>query len=286
MAIEMEYIPTLFEVLRLTEVQYLHDGIGHFPSFPREVLHGFSWGKMENMAYAWEQDAHAVTARINAFFEKLDMHLNHRALTSEAYSENDILDADEESIALLENRGDRGIFTSAHAIFTQLPHHQIVIKPGDCFVTLCCGISENGQHTIGMIHSGRKEINRRFPSYALSHFLEKYHLQPSSVRLGIVPGLGRDNHTVGVDYYSTLDASVWEPHTLPCEDTEDKVRLDGLGCLIDMYTRLIHPSAITAYDIDTHEAASRGEAFSHRYASSTGTPNGRNIVAIQLAQAA
>lgn len=104
-----------------------------------------------------------------------------------------------------------------------------------------------------------------------------------------MPGIGKDNYFVKqINLEKDVpDYPRWGD-TLENKivDGENRTYLDLLGRTMDLLVQLAHvaPEHIEAYDVDTYEAAQRGEAYSHRYAIYTHQPekNGRMIIAAEL----
>lgn len=271
--------PSNYERQGLSEIQYKLPGIAHFPLLSNaSVQHGFSWGSQINMAYKWDVDPESVTERIEIFLATLGMQPNTNALVIEAYADREIFDATPESIPMLENRGTRGTFTAAHAVFTDMAGIPVTVKPGDCLATICYGVNYKGP-VVGIIHAGRREINAGLPYDALTHFLERYKVEQDSVLLGITPGLGKINHTLTRDQLSTLDTAFWQRYL---DENGDTINVNSLGLLLEQFRKLVKPEAIQAYDVDTYAEALKGKTFSHRYSSITGQQNGRYLAAIQI----
>jgi copper oxidase (laccase) domain-containing protein len=271
---------------RLKDVQYLAPGIGILPSFAElPVRHGFTWGaSSDNMAYKQHLgDPSIITQRNERAFQTLGMSPVREAVVMEdlvmVYC--DITPAYLKSKQITE----RGIFTSAHAVFTTLPEVPLVVKPGDCTVSLIYGVSQDQEPVIGMIHSGRNELGSEIPTKAINHLQETYGCDPTNVKVGILPSLGVENHLIRAEDTEKVigETTIWDNYmnTSPNGD----IYLDGPKLLVSQLKKSGIPGRnIELYDIDTYDAAKQGQSFSHRYATDTQTSDrmGRFLIAIEL----
>ncbi len=268
-----------------TEIIYQQPNIGCFSSF-KDIKHGFSWGKpLENMAYKWEKgDLEVVTKRVESFLQRLEMSPVRKSFTMEGCADSMTLDITDEVLDQSQPNS-HGIFTGAHNVFTTLEGVPIIIKPGDCTASLIRGLTRDYKPIVGIIHSGRHELEICVPQFAIRHLIERYECLPSTIKIGIAPSLGKNNHIIRAKDRNKIfnNEDTWKPYLQ--EKTDGSASIDGQKFLIDQYLSMgVLPSNIEYYAVDTYKAAQEGDTFSHRYAITTNQPdkNGRFILAIQL----
>lgn len=272
----------------LREVRYQMPNIACFPSFlGLPIRHGFTWGRGSmNMSYKWHiGEPDVITRRVEGFLRALHMAPRCEAIVLEVDSADLIVDVTQLHGGPIASTDD-GRLTGAQAVFTDLPGVPVTIKPGDCLATLVYGRSVTGSSVVGIIHTGRKELESHFAQRAVEHVTHVFRCHLRDLRIGILPGLGVDSHVIQARDMDTVvgNRESWQDYTYSA-DRGSTFRLDAPRFLRDQYLRAgVLPHHIEAYDIDTFKAAQAGETFSHRYALATRQPerNGRLMVAIQL----
>ena len=276
----------------LQEAEYQQPGIAVFPSLRGVINHGFTWGQgIENMAYGWKgmDTEKMILERINAFLTQLGMATTDQGYTVEGGWKNNILDVTEETIKNAKYN-KKGQFEEIDCFYTQLPGVPLIGKPGDCIFSVIHATDHSGSPVAGLLHTGRSELTVGLATTAIEHLITTYGADPTSIRVGIGPGLGKKHHTLARDGAAEwlggtlLERTGWARHS-SYDPTTDRYHLHSLSFLIEQLTAGgVLPEHIEAYDIDTYEAAERGEAISHRYAKNTSQyrKNGRNIMAVQL----
>lgn len=265
----------------LTEIKYIGEGIGYIPLLKGQVTHGFSWGKdMGNMSFAWEDDSDLVAKRVIGFLERLAMDPIEGTVNMVAEHGTRIIDVTEETFdAVTINQF--GAQIPCDAFFTLMDDLPLVVKPADCTVSIVSAKTGGGGRVLGMIHAGRLGLDYQLPTLAIRHLLEKYEVDPTEVFVGTVPTITSRRYYLR-DFGELLRPDGWEGFV---DKRDGFFYLDFTGYLIKQLIQSGIPRTnIQAYDVDTYEAATNGESFSHRYwrEKDQKIPNGRMIVAAKI----
>lgn len=268
----------------LNQVQYIQDGIGHFPHLAESpIAHGFSWGPgSENMSYKYhEGDPTIITERSKVFLGSLGMNESCAVIVGSGKTP-ELVDINPESLATL-NGGEAGRIVVAHSLFTTLRHQPLAIRPADCSTAVIHGLTGRGAPLVGIIHGSRSELDAGFSRIGVEHCKTHYGCEPENIHIGIVPSLKATRHKIGKEDVSRhVTNPTWSEHIN--YDDEGNAYLDGSGMAISQFMAAGIPSEnIARYSVDTYDAAAAEEGFSHRYTTQhPGRRVGRFMVAVQI----
>jgi copper oxidase (laccase) domain-containing protein len=271
-------------VSALDEVQYVQDGIGHFPHLSGgPITHGFSWGPgSENMSFAYhEGDPDIIKERNRIFLGSLGMTDSHAVLVGSGKAPK-LVDVNPDFIAALEDKDRNGVAV-AHSLFTVLRHQPLAIRPADCSTAVVQGFTGEGVPLAGIIHGSRNELNAGFSRAGVEYCKAHYGCAPEDIRIGIVPSLRAERHRINrEDVGRLVTVPAWDKHLT--YDDEGNAYVDGAGMAISQFTAAgIPPENIAHYDVDTYASSATGEGFSHRYSTQhPGQRIGRFMVAVQI----
>lgn len=263
----------------LEKVLFLKNDIGYLPILQGLVEHGFSWGKgSRNMSFSYGRRLE-VKERINNFLRELNMPPIESTMNIAAEHGDKILDLNENNIGLMRATSVGRIY-KCDAIFTKMPCIPLIIKPADCTVSIIYGIGGSGEKVIGLVHAGRRGLDLQFPFKAIAHLLKNYNCNIQSLRIGITPTITVRNHFIR----SIGELTQPDNWNGLIEERDGLLYLDFIGQILRQYSLIgLSSEQIQLYNVDTYEAAKRGDTFSHRYwQMNEGVTNGRMIVAAQI----
>jgi copper oxidase (laccase) domain-containing protein len=269
------------------EVKYITSGIGVFPSFLRlPVRHGFTWGQnSENMAYKQHPqnvDPNIITQRNEEVLRILEMAPLEQAIVKEAYSNQEIKVITPQLLEDAQST-ERGIFIPAHVVFTTVKQVPLIIKPGDCFAAFVYGLTRDEESLIGIMHSGRKELQKEVPVRAIEYLTNFFGCDPAELKIGLLPGLGVANHVIQAKDLETVigETTIWDQYKYLIPNGD--LHLDARGLFLRQLEQSgVNPENIEVYNIDTYQSAKQGDGFSQRYTNASSTRLGRFFAAIQL----
>jgi copper oxidase (laccase) domain-containing protein len=157
---------------------------------------------------------------------------------------------------------------------------------------------------VGIIHSSGISTNAGMPRYAIRHLVDSLGVDPSSIRIGLTPGVSSDNfflteedNAVSIDEEGKINDQWalrknivdrnWKHHIEKrnmVQGPYQKRHVDITKATIMQFLEEgILPENIQAYDVDSYKAAEKGESYSNRYTSEhSGKRPGRFILAVQL----
>lgn len=263
----------------LEKVLFLKEGIGYLPILQGLVEHGFSWGKESgNMSFSYGRKLE-VKKRINDFLGELNMPSIESIMNVAAEHEDKILDLNENNIGSIRTTS-MGRSYKCDAIFTQMSHIPLVIKPADCTVSIIYGISGLGKEVLGLVHAGRRGLDLQLPFKSITHLLKNYNCDIRSLRIGITPTITVQNHFIR-SMGELTQPDNWNGLV---KEKDGLLYLDFIGQILRQYNAIgLSSEQIQLHNVDTYEAAKRGDTFSHRYwQMNEGVTNGRMMVAAQI----
>lgn len=267
------------------------------------MKHAFTFGsKAGNMSpvYAGEEATVVVRERIRSFLEDNGMDTENVANTTGAF-DGTHLQMQELVLEDLTEHPETKI--KANFVFTRDPRITLSIRPGDCNVSILYAKDRMGRDIVGLIHSSAQSANAGLPRYAIQHLLNEEDVDVSTIRIGITPGISKKHYAISQDEQlitkknpdgeetkeivsrPEIVVKNWKEHIDPplTDDPSEQRPVDILGATIMQFVEEgIKPDQIQAYDIDTWEAAAKGESYSNRYAAQLKRPQGRYMIAVQL----
>lgn len=264
----------------IKKIHYKYPNIGYFPSFKKLFLHGFSWGKNSgNMQFSL---GNPVDVRMNVqkFLDTLKMGKINDSVNVIPEHSDRIIDINRERYQSLKtHRFGRSI--KCDAVFTDQSNITLTTKPGDCTTAIIfCKRPEN-KDVIGIIHTGRRGVEVSLPQKTIRHIVKQYNCHVGDIHIGIVPHLFQINRKF--ENVDDLDKRVWKGFI---EEKDGYFYPGETELAIKQYLDIgIKDENFYVYNVDTYEAASKGEAFSYKYhleMSKEGkkVPEGRFIVAV------
>jgi copper oxidase (laccase) domain-containing protein len=303
----------------LTEIQYKsgqENRTAHLSSLESlPIKHAISWGKdAGNMSvkYRGQESEEVVRERVNKFLGDNGMeyyavgedgekhpHVIHMigAFEGTHLQTHEVL-GDE-----LEESKDETLI-QANFVFTTNPDVVMVIRPGDCPVSIVHAKVKD-KDLLAFIHSSAQSANAGLPRHAIRYLIDILHVDPATIKIGIAPGVGRENYTITQDEKliddpknpgekiiisrPTIIERNWKDNIDEdlTHDPSKERHVDIMAATIMQFMEEgINPSNIQAIDVDSCAAAERGEAFSHRRSEKEGVPEGRYMIAAQLKKAA
>lgn len=257
---------------------------------------GFSWGRESgSMSYKWkskEEPAERVHARIDVFTKSLGITYP-RVIHTRGFFEGSQEQFQRVAAKDLGNEDETMI--DANFVYTSDTNVGIIIRPGDCPISVVYAKTRGGESIAGLIHSSGVATNAGIPRLAIRHLLDREEIDPASVRIGITPGISRkyfsmsEENTIEKSTVSIIERN-WKEHIdLRRTDLDTQRRyVDISGATIMQFQEEgILPSQIEAYLVDTYEAHINGESFSHRLYDENKdlVKPGRYMVAVQLKKA-
>ena len=252
-------------------------------------LHGFTYGKgSQNMSYKWEpgfldeatreEATERVKERIEHYLLTLGMSPITDSIFLQALSgDTRIIDASKNILKISEHT-DRGYFIQGGALFTTLPRTPIMMTSGDCHTLTIFAINKLGIPVTGLIHAGRRELDAELPRNALAHLIMHYACDPMDVHIGIVQGIGPDNHVIQEkDMQQAIqNPAMWQPYIRQHKES-GHFHLDNLQLLLEQIKSVYIPGKnVEAYATDNYVLAQNGKSFSHR------ARQGRILITSQL----
>ncbi len=287
---KVKILPTSSTPLLRTQAYIVKRNIAGFKLFKNSpFLHGFTYGKgSQNMSYKWEpgfSDEATKNEAIARVKQRIEQHLamlgmediRQSTYLQAASGDTRIIDLSTSTIAMSE-KTDRGIFLPGGAIFTTLPRIPILMTSGDCHTLTVHAINRLGIHVIGLIHAGRRELDAQLPRNALAHLISYYACDPLQITIGIVQGIGPENHIIQPEHITTelKNFAMWEPYIIQ-HVKNGPYHLDNLRLLFDQINSIYIPGKnIEAYTSDNVVLAQNGKSFSHR------ARQGRIMISAQL----
>jgi copper oxidase (laccase) domain-containing protein len=258
------------------------------------IKHVFSWGKDSgNMSpvYAGNESEEVVRARIKGLLESSGIEYKNDANTKGAF-EGTHLQMQEVVLEDLTKQPETAF--EANFIFTRDPRVVLSIRPGDCNVSIIYCVDKSGREIVGLIHSSAMSANMGLPRYAIQHLIIEEEVDPTTIKIGITPGISSKHYSLNETDYKVKDETFsrtivehnWKEHIAkkdPNKPDDQQRPVDIFGATIMQFIEEgIDPSNIEGYDIDTFEAAENGITFSHRESSINKKPEGRYMIAVKL----
>ncbi len=175
----------------------------------------------------------------------------------------------------------------ANFVFTRDPRITLIIRPVDCPVSVIYAKGRNGRNILGLCHSSGLSTNGGVQRISIEHLVEDQNVDPSTIKIGILPGISQNNfYLVEKPGVTPILEGNWGDNITPKDPYQGRSQkryVDILGATIMQFEKAgVNPANIQAYDIDTYEAAKRGESFSYEYYKKTGQRQGRFLIAAQL----
>lgn len=260
------------------EVRYLADGIGYFPEMPKNIIHGFSWGKrFGNMSFqVGNQDR--VLTDMGEYLSVLELGRLADTVNIAAEHSDRIITVDQTLIDRLA-LNDFGKEVVCDAIFTRLTNVTLLLKPGDCVGLLIYVESATGS-VFGIVHAGWRGIDLGLPRKVISYLISEYGVDVRSIRIGVTP-------------YLMASGMVWQNIdglTNPANwgsglaKDESGYRLNMGKAVMDQLLGVgLDDNQIEVYRVDTFQAALSGDSFSHM--ASKSNPNigeGRFVLGVRM----
>lgn len=267
----------------IKSIKFIKPGIGYLPSLQPHVINGFSWGKNSgNMSFNYGE-FNEVLKNVKNFFKALNIGRVEDSVHMGAQHGDTIVDITQDHIDKIKANPENQLI-ECDAFFTKLPDVTLTIKPADCTTALIYALNQNRERIIGIVHSGRIGVSLEVPRKAVEFLVKTYSCDPTEIKIGIPPHLSQKNrkfeHIDGVE-----NKKVWEGFI---EEKDGFFYLGAAECTIDQYIKSgVKEENIEVYDVDTFEAAQRGETFSHKYCvemekKGKDIPEQRMIVAIRM----
>jgi copper oxidase (laccase) domain-containing protein len=250
---------------------------------------GFSWGNESgNMSYKWnagEESPEEIYERVKAFMKSVD------ATYPGIISMPGAFEGPQEQIKAVDsqNLGNADeTEVQANFIYTFDPNLVIAIRPADCNISIIYGKTHNGREVVGLIHSSAIATNAGIPRLSIRQLIDHEDVDLSSIRIGITPGISRENYFIEKDDYPIIEKN-WKENIDPKVSGQSQRRyVNILNATIMQYLEEgIEPPQIEAYEVNTYTAMQRGESFSHRLyeeekAKGKSIAPGRYMVVVQL----
>lgn len=246
---------------QLKKIRYLKKGIGYFPSLAKEMNHGFSWGKSSgNMQFSFGEPIETRVS-VQKFLNALGMGNIRDSINMLPEHSDRIVDLDRKINKNLK-RSRYGRRIRCDAFFTNLSGITLTVKPADCTTALVFCSKSDSDDVVGIVHTGRRGVELKLPEKAIYHIQEKYGCDVEKIKIGILPHLFQMNRKFeNID--KLKDKKVWKGfikkkngYYYPAETELALKQYKDAG---------IKSSNISIYEIDTCEAASRGQTFSYKY---------------------
>ena len=265
---------------------YNENTLGVFPILQDKVNHLITWGPFStNMSPVYGlhvHQAHELTAEV--------MHRSKMVRPSRAMWIVPQLPAREQirevtSIDFLNQKPESfELETGSNFLYTTDKTVALMVRPGDCTVSVMYAKLPSGKPMLGVLHAGRAEADLELGRKAVDHW-HNLGIEPSEITIGITPSISFDNYYIlEKDQKMLQNLPIWENHG-KISKRDGKIYLDILGFLLDQYTEAgILGVNMQVYKIDTLTAAMEGNGFSQRLASYTNDPNknGRYLVVAQI----
>lgn len=205
---------------------------------------------------------------INDLSNLVIMSMNHTDI---------IKNLDSDSGELFEVPNQIGKYIECDACITSNTDEVLFANPADCAVLVGFGESKEKKYTF-LIHSGRKGQTLNIISKTISE-LVKLGVDLKTIKIGITPALSGENHKIQ-KWESDEQFAAWKNYH---KTDGEIIILDTYKLLLDqLQSSGILEENIELYEIDTFAEAQKENIFSHRYATTTETQNGRYTVFTQL----
>ncbi|MDD3647381.1 MAG: laccase domain-containing protein [Candidatus Dojkabacteria bacterium] len=245
---------------KLHKVVFQNPQTGYCPQLKNLVVHGFSWSKKAgNMDFPFG-DSLEVRLRVQKFLTDLNMGSIRDCVNMIPEQNDHILDISESFLKTLK-RQRFGKNILCDAIFTKEKNVTLTIKPADCTTALVYAKTHQSEEIIGIIHSGRRGVEKHLPAKTVKHICSKYKCKPENILISIVPHLFQNNRRF--ESIDDLDEKVWDNFI---EKEGDCYYPDETGFAIKQYLDSgIKKNNLEVYDVDTYEEAKKGNCFSYKY---------------------
>lgn len=264
------------------------NGVAKFNIFDNtQVNQGFQWNNLNNVSYMKEPgnpdiDAlKSVRSRVVSFTNSLGMHGESAVLAHAVPFDTTIVDIND--LGDLIDNGVQGLFTSeGGAFFTTLSNIPLYTVIADCTQTIFYGEDRQSNRVGGLIHSGRSETDDMLPYHAVKHAIEKYNLDPKTIKLGISPSLEPKYHYIqeeDIDI-SVVNMGDWEAYII---HVNGLYYLDVRSYVADQYIEAGVPAKNIELNLrGTYEPSIENTVFSYRRSKVDSLPMSCLGIAVEL----
>jgi len=270
------------------EMQYQGKGLGYFPTLQNKVKHVITWGPgFRNMSEEYGLDREFAAQRTQEVMTQVGMATLHNTMRifPGIPAQQEILEVSQNILAQ-ERRKGTDARTRSNFIYTTDPSIALSVKPADCAVSIIHAILPNGKPLLGLLHSGRKQVDELLPTQVITH-LKSLGCKMENITIGIAPSA--QNYFMTNDTLTNLtNLNLWREEGFLKENPDNGVTyLNISGFLLKQFSVSgISPENIEIYSIDTQKAATQTvpESFSHSESFYRKDPalDGRFLVAAQL----
>ncbi len=281
----------------LREIQYkkgFENRVAAIPIIEEEtpINLAFTWGKnSQNMSpkYLGEgETAEGNVQRVVDFLTSQGMSKPPNLIHTIARFDGEFHQIEEVALDNIDPQATAPLNMEANFVFTRDPRITLIIRPADCPVSVLYAKDWSRRNIIGICHSSGLSTNAGVQRMSIEHLIEDQNVDPSTIKIGILPGVSQNNfYLVEEPGVTPILEGNWGDNITPKDPYQGKDQkryVDLLGATIMQFEKTgVDPANIQAYDIDTFEAAKRGESFSYEYTKETGLRQGRFLVAAQLA---
>lgn len=255
----------------MQEIFYDSNGLAIIPSLKEQVAHGFSWGsEFPNMSYRHGEKEEVQKAE-DSFLRRLGLP---KTGTYVAMSP-------EHGVAsVVVGKNVNNTNPECDVLMTNEKNVALAVKPADCLVAIFTTRKDNPNRCFAVVHAGRIGVGKNVVAVAVEALKKQYGVNPHDLLVGVTPGITIKNHAVK----SRADLVNPESWSNFSEDRDGVVYVDMYGLFRKQCIDAgIFPEHIAQYEVDTFDAAVKGESFSHRYAQiNQNNKNGRFMVAAFL----
>lgn len=188
-------------VQALNKVIYLkRNQIGFFGS-SLTVKNAFSWGKQSrNMSFAYSKRPKFVQKRIDKFLHDSNMSSQHDSISLITQGEDKIIYIDENKYnsgldLLYNNFPQRGFCVEGDTIFTSVKGIPLIVKPGDCAVSIIEAVNAEGRKIVGLIHTGTSGMILGLARKSMQYLHDKLQCDLSKVKICIAPSIRPESYS-------------------------------------------------------------------------------------------
>jgi copper oxidase (laccase) domain-containing protein len=254
----------------LKKVEYTAKGVGHMLLLLPHIKHGFSW-EMPNMSFG-HGEAAAVEQSEGEFLKRAGLNGD----------QNIVVMAPEHGVRIVEvSQSDEKRRTlECDCLVTTEMGLTLAAKPGDCIVAILTTKKFIKGRPLALVHAGRKGLDQNILEKVVSYLKTKHRTEASDLLVGVAPCITLKNYCIK-DLAELQHPEVWKGFI---HERENLYYLDLVGLFRhQLVSAGVQANAIAQYDVDTFEAAQKGECFSHRCSQVyPEIKNGRFIVAAEL----
>ncbi len=102
---------------------------------------------------------------------------------------------------LTKKNKNKAALKKADGLVTNIPGHAIGVKVADC---AAIALVDPGNKAIGVVHSGRRGMEKEIPGEAIRLMEKKFGSKPGQLVASVSPCIGPCHYEVGADLYNKL----------------------------------------------------------------------------------